>query len=199
MEKEIKTDKENSLLELMKSRRSVRAFKPDPLSDEDLNDILEAGRIAPSSQNRQPWRYIVFTDQDEIRKLARHTGLLGLSNFFIKDAPCVIIACAEMKKNLNVNKKDYYLVDTAISFHQMILCAWEKGIGSCWMAAFSEKLLSRYLKIPKSWRIVAMSPFGYPEDEEGFYGKLLHKFSSGERRVPMEEIVKFWQTEDAKQ
>lgn len=188
----------NSLLELMKDRRSVRAYKPDPLSEEDINDILEAGRIAPSSQNRQPWRYIVFTDREEIRKLSRNTGLLGLSNFFIKDAPCVIIACAEMKKNLRVNKKDYYLVDTAISFQQMILCAWEKGIASCWMAAFSERLLARYLKIPKSWRIVAMSPFGYPEDEEGFYGKLLDRFSSGGVRMPMEEIVQFWQTEDEK-
>lgn len=188
----------NSLLELMKDRRSVRAYKPDPLSEEDINDILEAGRIAPSSQNRQPWRYIVFTDREEIRKLSRNTGLLGLSNFFIKDAPCVIIACAEMKKNLRVNKKDYYLVDTAISFQQMILCAWEKGIASCWMAAFSERLLARYLKIPKSWRIVAMSPFGYPEDEEGFYGKLLDRFSSGGVRMPMEEIVQFWQAEDEK-
>lgn len=199
MKKETKTEKESSLLDLMKGRRSVRAFRPDPLSPEDLSDILEAGRVAPSSQNRQPWRYIVFTDKDEIRKLARHTGLLGLSNFFIKDAPCVIIACAEMKKNLKVNNKDYYLVDTAISFHQMILCAWEKGIGSCWMAAFSEKLLSRYLKLPKSWRVVAMSPFGYPEDEESAYGKLLHRFSGSDEREALDKIVQFWQAEDEQQ
>lgn len=185
-----------SLLDLMKSRRSVRAYRPEPIPKQDLMDILEAGRIAPSAQNRQPWRYIVFTDNAEIRKLAKHTGLLGLSNFFIKDAPCVIIACAEMKKNRRVNKKDYYLVDTAISFQQMILCAWEKGIGSCWMAAFSEKMLSRYLGIPKSWKIVAISPFGYPQDEEGLYGKLLDRFSSGTAREPMDAVVQFWKVKD---
>ncbi|MCB5262414.1 MAG: nitroreductase family protein [Candidatus Cloacimonetes bacterium] len=83
------------LKELIHSRYSVRDFRPDPIPEDVLQEILEAGRLAPSAQNRQPWRYIVFNDPKDIRALAKKTGLIGLSNFFIKDAPVVIIACAD--------------------------------------------------------------------------------------------------------
>ena len=178
-------------MQLVSTRHSVRSFRPDPIPQEVLNDILEAGRMAPSAQNRQPWRYIVFLGTDKVHELAQKTGLIGLSNFFIKDAPCVIIACADTKKNLRVNKQDYYLVDTAISFQQMILCAHHHGLGSCWLAAFSEKTLARYLNIPKHWRIVAMSPFGYEGEQKGVYGKLLSSFAGSGKRQPMEDMVSY--------
>ncbi|HOH60328.1 MAG TPA: nitroreductase family protein, partial [Candidatus Cloacimonadota bacterium] len=108
-----------------------------------------------------------------------------------KDAPCVIIACADTKKNLRVNKQDYYLVDTAISFQQMILCAHHHGLGSCWLAAFSEKTLAKYLNIPKHWRIVAMSPFGYEGEQKGVYGKLLSSFAGSGKRQPLEDMVSY--------
>jgi nitroreductase len=182
-----------NVFELIKSRHSVRSFSPAPIPQKTLNQILEAGRLAPSAQNRQPWRYIVFTDPAEIRTLTKKTGLIGLSNFFIKDAPCVIIACADMKKNVRINDQDYYLVDTAISFQQMMLTAWEHGIGSCWMAAFSEPALAKYLQLPKHWRIVAMAPFGYPAETKSLYGKTLSFLSSSDKRLPLSEIVRYWQ------
>ncbi len=176
-------------LELVSSRHSVRDFLPDPVPEAVLNEILEAGRLAPSSQNRQPWRYIVIQGKEKIAELAKNTGLIGLSNFFVKEAPVLIIACADTKKNLRVNGMDYFLVDTAISFHQMVLSAHSHGLGTCWMAAFSEKTLAKYLKIPKHWRIVAMCPIGYPKDGKKLYSKVLSAFSSGERRLSREDIV----------
>lgn len=180
-----------SITDIISSRHSVRDFSPQPISEDDLRQILEAGRLAPSAQNRQPWRYIVFTDPSEIKALAKNTGLVGMSNFFIKDAPCVIIACADYKKNLRVNNQDYYLVDTAISFQQMMLTAWEKGIGSCWLAAFSEKVLAKYLDLPKTWRIVALSPFGYPKEEKKLYSKAISAFAGSTKRQALEDIVSF--------
>lgn len=180
-----------SILELIQSRHSVRKYSDKPIPKELLTQILEAGRLAPSAQNRQPWRYIVFTDTIQIHKLVNQTGLVGLSNFFIKDAPCVIIACADTKKNVRINNQDYYLVDTAISFQQMMLTAWEFGIGSCWMAAFSEKTLAKYLQIPSSWRIVALSPFGYPAENKGLYAKAVSAFAKSANRQPLENIVSF--------
>jgi nitroreductase len=180
------------ILDLITTRRGVRNFRPDPIPDEILQQILEAGRRAPSAQNRQPWRYIVFNKPEDIRELAKKTGLIGLSNFFIKSAPCVIIACADTKKNLRVNGQDYYLVDTAISFQQMILTAWSHGIGSCWLAAFSEKTLAKYLKIPKSWRVVALSPFGYPADEKTMYTKMISSFAKSGERQALEDMVSWW-------
>jgi len=178
--------------QLISSRYSVRDFRPEPIPDEILQEILEAGRLAPSAQNRQPWRYIVFNDPQDIRILTQKTGLIGLSNFFIKDAPVVIVACADLKKNVRINDKDYYLVDTAISFQQMMLTAWHHGIGSCWMAAFSETLLAKHLQLPDSWKIVAISPFGYPKENKTIYSKFLSAMSKSKDIQPIEQMVQYW-------
>ena len=178
------------IITLIKNRYSVRDFLPDPLPQEVIDDMIEAARLAPSAQNRQPWRYVIITEPEKIKELTKHTGLIGLSNYFIKDAPCLVIACADVKKNLKLNQQDYYLVDVAISFHQMILAAWAHGVGSCWMAAFNEEKLARYLELPKNYRIVAMSPFGYPRDSKTLYSKALNVFSGSERRLKREEVFK---------
>lgn len=177
--------------ELIFERHSVRSFSPEPIPKEALADILEAGRLAPSAQNKQPWRYLVFTESDKIQKLALNCGLIGLSNFFIRKAPCLIIACADTKANLKLNGQDYYLVDTAISFHQMMLMARGYGIESCWLAAFSEKKLRGYLDIPSSWRIVALAPFGYPAEKKSTYSKMVSSFAGSDSRKPLSDIVQF--------
>jgi nitroreductase len=176
--------------ELILTRHSVRNFLPDPIPANILNDILEAGRLAPSAQNRQPWRYLVYTDNTKIQKLALNCGLIGLANYFIRKAPCLIVACADTKDNVRINGQDYYLVDTAISFQQMMLMALHHGIGSCWLAAFSEKKLRKYLEIPDSWRIVALSPFGYPA-EKSLYAKAVSSFAGSHDRRPLDKVVQF--------
>lgn len=177
--------------ELIFGRHSVRYFLPTPIPEAALVDMLEAGRLAPSAQNRQPWRYLVFTDSAKIQSLASNCGLIGLSNYFIRKAPCLIIACADSKANLRLNGQDYYLVDTAISFHQMMLMARGHGIESCWLAAFSEKKLRSYLRIPDSWRIVALAPFGYPAASKSLYGKVVSSFAGSDTRKALSEIVQF--------
>jgi nitroreductase len=173
------------------SRHSVRDFLEQPIPAEILTDMLEAARLAPSAQNRQPWRFVVVQTREKIKSMALNCGLIGLSNYFIRSAPCVIIACADYKENLRINGQDYYLVDTTIAFHQMILMAWSYGIGSCWLAAFSEKKLKSWLQLPQSWRIVALSPFGYPAENPGLYSKVLKTFAGSKDRLPLEQIVRY--------
>ena len=173
------------------SRHSVRDFLQKQIPEEVLADMLEAARLAPSAQNRQPWRFIVLRNPERIRALAANTGLIGLSNFFIRNAPCLIIAGADKDKNVRINEQDYYLVDTAIAFQQMMLMAWSHGVGSCWLAAFSEKKLSSYLDLPKSWRILALSPFGYPAEKQGLYTKALKTFAGSKDRLPLDKIVRY--------
>ena len=177
--------------ELILGRHSVRDFLPDPIPKDIINEILEAGRLAPSTQNRQPWRYLVFLENAKIRKLALNCGLIGLSNFFIRKAPCLIIACADLKDNIKINGQDYYLVDTAISFHQMLLFARNYGIESCWLAAFSEKKLKHYLKLPANWKIVALAPLGYPAGKKGLYSRAVSEFAKSKDRKSLEEIVRY--------
>lgn len=184
------------LMELITSRHSVRDYLPDPIPEEILQEILEAGRLAPSAQNRQPWRYVVLSDNAQVKKLALNCGLIGLSNLFIRSAPCLIVACADTSKNLRINQQDYYLVDTAISLQQMVLAAWNRGIGSCWLAAFSEKPVKKYLQIPAKWRVVALLPLGYPAEGKTMYTKALSHFAGSKDRLPLDKIVSYFNKDE---
>ena len=177
--------------DVIMTRKSVRSYLSDPIPDDVLQTILEAGRNAPSFQNKQCWRLIVINDRELIKQFVTNTGLVGMVNFFIKDAPVVIVACADPGKSGTMNKQDYYLVDTAIAFHQMMLTAWNYGIGSCWMAAFDENKVKSFLSIPENIRVVALSPFGYPKAKESFYGKALKLFASSNSRQSLEKMVSY--------
>ncbi len=175
--------------DVIMSRRSVRNYRSDYIPDDVFQLILEAGRNAPSFQNKQCWRFIVLNDREFIKRFSSNIGLIGKINFFIKNAPVIIVACAEAKKSGTVNKQDYYLVDTSIAFHQMMLTAWNYGIGSCWMAAFDEKKVKKILSVPEEIRVVALSPFGYPKEKESVYGKTLKFFAGSKSRKELERIV----------
>lgn len=177
--------------ETILTRKSIRSFQNKPIPQEIITDMIEAARLSPSTQNRQPWRFVILTQQDKIKDMALHCGLIGLANYFIRNAPCVIVACADMDKDIKINGQDYYLVDTAIAFQQMMLMAWSHGIGSCWLGAFSEKKLKAWLKLPKSWRIVALSPFGYPAEQQSIYAKVVKTVAGSNNRLPVEQIVRY--------
>ena len=177
--------------EVLFSRRSVRSFSRKPISEKELETILEAGRVAPSFQNRQCWRFVVVRKEEIRRQLALKSGLIGKVNFFIKDAPVIIVACADSTKSGKMNGQKYYLVDTAIAFQQMMLTAWNFGIGSCWLAAFNEKRVKDILEIPENIRVVALSPFGYPKEKKTIYAKAVSAFAQGKKRKQLDEIVSY--------
>ncbi|MBW6516295.1 MAG: nitroreductase family protein [Candidatus Cloacimonetes bacterium] len=175
--------------DLLMTRKSVRSYLSEPIPDDVLQGILEAGRNAPSFQNKQCWRFVVINNREEIKRFSSNIGLIGKVNFFIKDAPIIIVGCADPAKSGTVNKQSYYLVDTTIAFQQMMLAAWNYGIGSCWMAAFDEDKVKKFLSIPKNIRVVAISPFGYPKAKESIYGKVIKLFASSNFRQKIDEMV----------
>ena len=182
-------------LEVIKTRYSVRDFSQKEIPEKILKEILEAGRLAPSCQNRQCWRYIVVKNKDIKKQLALKSGFIGKVNFFIKNAPVIIVAVANPKDSCRLNEQDYYLVDIGISFQQMMLTAWNFSIGSCWLAAFSEKKVKQILKIPEKYRVVALSPFGYPKEKKSLYSNLVSAFAKSKKRLPLEKIIHYnkWQ------
>ncbi len=175
-------------MDVVLSRQSVRSFTTEPVPQEIIDQILEAGRWAPSTQNRQPWRFLVITDRALIQKLPLHCGFIGLVNSFMKDAAFVVIACAEPKEDLVLNGQSYYLVDTAIALQQMVLTSWNFGVGSCWLGAFSETSIKAFLDIPDSIRVIAICPFGYPKDKKTLYAKAVSSFAGSRKRKPKENI-----------
>lgn len=171
------------------SRKSIRSFIDKEIPSQILGKIMEAARLSPSFQNRQCWRFIVVRNENTKKKLALKSGLIGKVNFFIKDAPVVVVACADPAKSGIMNDQDYYLVDVAIAFQQMMLAAWNHGIGSCWLAGFNEKKVKEILEIPNKIRIVAMSPFGYPKEKASLYDKALKNFAGSKKRLDLEKII----------
>lgn len=143
-----------SVLELIAGRRSVRRYDSKKISDEDLRSILEAGRQAPSAVNRQPVKFVVVTD-DELKKDFSNNPF----NHFIKKAPVVIVACADVK---NILTGKWAVVDASIALENMVIAAWSLGVGSCWIGAFKEKDVKSQLKIPDKWKVVALLTLGYP-------------------------------------
>lgn len=177
--------------EIIYNRKSLRDFSGTQISDQIITEMIEAARLAPSFQNKQCWRFVIIKKKEMISRLADHSGLVGKANFFIKKAPLVVVACADPKRSGSMNGMDYYLVDTSIAFHQMMLLAQSYGIGSCWLAAFNEKKVKKVLDIPDNIKVVAMSPFGYPAEKEKLYTKAVKIFSGSKKRLSVSEIACF--------
>ena len=139
-------------------RSSVRAYKATPVEEDKLKKILEAARLSPSASNRQEWKFIVVKDKETRKKLAK--AAFGQS--FIGEAPVVIVACGTESTSIMACGQLAHTVDVSIACAFMILQAYELGLGTCWIGAFSEDEAKKILNVPEHVRIVAMIPLGYP-------------------------------------
>lgn len=149
-----------SFLELAAERYSVRSFSPAPVENEKLDLILEAAKLAPTAVNFQPQKLYVVKSPEAIAKLG------GLRQIF--GAPLAIIVCYDRDlswKNARDDGHDSGDVDAAIVTTHMMMEAWELGIGSCWMGAFSPSEVSGAFNIPANEQPVAILALGYPSDD----------------------------------
>lgn len=144
------------ILELIKKRRSVRHFDGKPLSDEQMEQILEAGRWAPSGANAQPWRFIVVTHKDTLKAIAERCYYKLFRSRHVAEAGAVVVICADTDAG-----SPTYMLDCAIAGTNMTLMATVLGIGSCWIGAFEEPALRSILRIPEKLKIIALIAFGY--------------------------------------
>jgi nitroreductase len=159
----------------IEKRRSIRSYENIPVEKNNLHRILEAGRLAPSAANRQPWRFIVVTDKKVKEKMRAAYD----EDWFVS-APVIIIGCAVPEEGwIRMDGQEYWMVDVAIAMQNMILTATELGLGSCWVADFDEKAVRKVLKLPSNIRVVAMTPLGHP-----IYEKRTEK-----SRKPLTEII----------
>ncbi|MDH4122577.1 MAG: nitroreductase family protein [Thermoplasmata archaeon] len=150
------------VLEAIKTRRSVRRYKPDPVPEEILKEILSAARMAPSADNAQPWKFVVVTDEEIKRKLVQACN----SQKFIAEAPIVIVGCG-FPDDAYATAGGYmnsFVMDVMIAMDHLILAATSLGLGSCWIAAFKEEKVREIIGIPSDARVVALTPLGYPNE-----------------------------------
>jgi len=148
-----------SCIDKILTRRSVRRYKNESVSEEILDKILEAGRQSPSAANRQPWHFIIVTDQHVKNKLGS-----GLFNRFIKSSAFTIIGVYTPKDPIS---NRWGQIDTTIAMQSMVIAAHVQGIGSCWIGAFNEEKVKETLDIPEEAKVVAILSFGIPAEEPG--------------------------------
>ncbi len=148
----------------MSYRRSIRKYRPDPISPDVLKRVLESARLAPSWKNMQCWKFIIVTEQDRRSEISQALPALNPAKNSIIQAPVTVVICADPEASGESEGKDYYLVDAAIAFHQLILAATAEGLGTCWVAWFEEEPIKASLKIPDKYRIVGLTPLGYPAE-----------------------------------
>ena len=168
----------NSLMEVIESRKSIRSYKPQEVEEEKLDYILEAFRRAPSAKNIQPWKLVVVKN----KKIIKDLSIACNNQTFLSEAPILIVACAKESEAYGMmgGYMNSYPIDIALALEHLILAATEKGLGTCWIGAFKEKLVKDILYIPEDIRAVALTPVGYPAKEGGT-----------RRRKSLSEIVSY--------
>ncbi len=174
--------------QVIQTRRSIRNFKPDPVSDKAIFDILEAARLAASGSNIQPWRFIIIRSPEMKEKLKTAT-----SYRFALKAPVIIACCTNLSAldsrpdrvveliqagvfdKVEVDGEyvppernreqvlTYLNMNVGIAITHMMLKAVDLGMGSCWIGGFDPLKTKELLDLDDNLHVVALLPIGYPE------------------------------------
>lgn len=167
--------------EAIERRRSIRRFKPDPVSPELINELLDAARLSPSLSNRQPWRFQVITDPALKRRIFEEATF---AQAHVVEAPVIIVCGSELLTfvkghPLAPSDSDYYAAEndspdeikrfvpdaqmnTAIAIEHMVLMATALGLGSCWIQRIRYGQVAKILGWPRHMAIHAILAVGYP-------------------------------------
>ncbi len=143
-------------IDVLKSRRSIRAFRDHPVEREKIKEIIDCARLAPTANNMQPWEFIVVKNADMREHIA------GLADYggFIRDAPVlVVVLCKETK---------YFLEDGCAATMNILNAACALGLGSCWVAGDKKPYAKKVTEItgaPSGFSLVSLIPIGYPGEQ----------------------------------
>jgi nitroreductase len=167
--------------DLIKMRRSIRDYDPGrPVPEELLERILDAGRIAPSACNYQPWKFLVISSPAMLEKVRR-----CYSKDWFANAPHILVIKG-LKDHAWVRSYDGYNsleTDVAIAMTHIILAATNEGVGTCWIAAFDPYVLREALELNDKEVVYCITPLGYPMKAD--------QKSSEKRRKQAGEIVEY--------
>ncbi|MDD5474744.1 MAG: nitroreductase family protein [Candidatus Methanoperedens sp.] len=144
------------ILDIIKKRRSIRKFDGAGIPQVAMEQILEAGRWAPSGANAQPWRLIVVTNREKLAAIAECCYYKVFKSRHVGEAGAAVVICADPDAGSQT-----YVLDAAIAGTNMTLMATSLGIGSCWIGAFEDQNLKAMLHIPERLKIIALIAFGY--------------------------------------
>jgi len=143
--------------EAIRFKRAIRSFRTEPLSEEAINAILNAGRRAQSAKNRQVWHFLAITDRETLEALS---GLGQFAGHLAGAALGVCILTPDPAQRWSI------LFDAGQAAAYMQLAAWELGIGSCLATIYEPERARKLLEFPPEWHLHVAISFGYPQDPQ---------------------------------
>ena len=153
-------------------RKSIRKYKNNMPAQEEINEVLEAARLAPSGTNAQPCRYKIIKTDDEKNKLKEDNIV---KQGFVYDAPVLIVCCADpsvyKKTALDSENQIRALRDVSIASSFLVLRAAELGLGTCYIGWIEKEKIKETLNIPKEFVVPFIITLGYPDEEKGITPK----------------------------
>jgi nitroreductase len=164
--------------EAIRSKRAIRHYLEEPIPEEVVHKILNAGRLSQSAKNLQPWHFVVIQNRERLQQLAEagqfsaHLGQAALG---------VVILTPDPAERFQI------LFDAGQTAAYMQLAAWELGIGSCPVTSYNREGVSQLLGLPDNVHVRVAIAFGYPHPDRP-------RISSSRRgRRPFEDVV-HWET-----
>lgn len=141
-------------------RRSIRSYTDQPVEEEKLTAVLEAGRKAPSAKNRQMWHFYVVSNP----QLRAQITALSSNQKMISEAPICLLVTATDDYVMGC-RVPAYVVDPSIALSFMILEAAQQGLGTCWIGSFDQDGIRKLLALPENEFIIGFTPLGYPNEQ----------------------------------
>ncbi|MGA7673147.1 MAG: nitroreductase family protein [Nitrolancea sp.] len=155
--------------EAVRTLLAVRSYQDKPVPDDVVKKIVDAAHLTASSQNGQPWHFVVVRNRETLKKL----GELAKSGRYTAEAPLAIVVAVKKDSRFGVS-------DGSRAIQSMMLTAWSEGVGSNWVGFRGLDAVKELLEIPDEYEILAIVPFGYPTADIG-RGK--------KKRNPLGEVV----------
>jgi len=142
-------------------RRSIRRYKPIPVSSEDIKALLEAGMAAPSANNMKPWHFIVITERERLNKLSEIHPYAEM----LREATLCIAVCGDPK----ISPK-YWVQDCSAATENILIAAANLGLGAVWLGCHPreerKKPIKEFLGIPQDIEILSLIAVGHPAEEK---------------------------------
>ena len=149
-------------LQALSTRRSIRSFTPEAVSDADLDAILRAAMAAPSASNERPWRFIVARERATLDRLSKATPFAGP----LAAAPLGIVVCADQKV---LRHKGFWVIDCSAAIENMLLAAHAIGLGGVWIGVHPVAALSLAVRLaaglPRHIKPHSLVAIGHPAED----------------------------------
>ena len=155
---------DNSMLETIMTRTSIRQYTDQPVEKEKIEAMLRAGMAAPTAVNAQPWHFVVVSDKAKLGELAAANPRAGM----LKSAPLAIVVCGDMTKALEGKGRQFWIQDCSAATENILLAAHAQGLGAVWTALYpmEERMqpVSEALKLPDTLIPLCTVVIGYPAE-----------------------------------